>query len=254
MTVNRSGDGNSMVQNVLFRFGSQVQDEKGEVIKFNTPESAQALNWLKETYTDPKWARMLPPGVNAWNDLSNNEAFLAGTIVITQNAGTMYAKAVFDKVPFAKDIAFVQNPVRFSDRKRLERLSGERFYVLKGTKNKEASFDMIRHMLTEPVQQQIWKTSTAYAVPAYKKGWSHDIIQSNENSRRAQEIAYPADPFVGQPFHPGPQSPAMSAIAGGNYFTDMMGEVIQGKKAEDVVKDYHNRFVQIFKEFGLKGA
>jgi multiple sugar transport system substrate-binding protein len=254
MTVNRSGDGNSMVQNVLFRFGSQVQDEKGEIIKFNSPESVAGLNWLKETYSDPKWAKMLPPGVLSWNDLSNNEAFLAGTIAITDNAGTMYAKAVFDKVPHAKDILFVQRPARFSDGKRLEFLSGERFYVIKGTKNKEAAYDMIRHMLSDQVQQQIWKISTAYALPAYKNGWSHDIITSNENSRRALPIAYPADTSWTGLRYPGPATPAMDAIGGGNYFTDMMAEVLQGKKTEDVVKDYHNKFVQIFKEFGLKGA
>ena len=49
-------------------------------------------------------SQMLPPGVNAWNDISNNEAFLAGTLGITQNAGTMLAKAYFDKVPHAESI------------------------------------------------------------------------------------------------------------------------------------------------------
>jgi multiple sugar transport system substrate-binding protein len=231
-----------------------VQDAKGEIITFNSPGSVAALNWLKETYTDAKWAKMLPPGVGSWNDLSNNEAFLAGTILITDNAGTMYAKAVFDKVPHANQILFTQRPARISDNKRLEFLSGERFYVIKNTKNKEAAYDMIRHMTSDPVQQQVWKISTGYALPAYKNGWSHDIITSNENSRAAQPIAYPADTSWTGLRYPGPSSPALDAIGGGNYFTDMMAEVIQGKKAEDVVKDYHGKFVQIFKEFGLKGA
>ena len=34
----------------------------------------------------------------------------------------------------------------------------------------------------------------------------------------------------------------------------MMAEVLQGKSPEDAAKDYHNRFVQIFKDFGLKGS
>jgi multiple sugar transport system substrate-binding protein len=253
MTVNRSGDGNSMVQNVLFRFGSQLQDESGELIKFNSPETVAGLNWLKETYADPKWAKMLPPGVLSWNDLSNNEAFLAGTIAITDNAGTMYAKAVFDKVPHAKDIRYIPRPVRNSDGQRLESLGGESFYVIKGTKNKEAVYDMIRHLLSDQVQQQIWTTSTSYALPAYKNGWRHDIIQSVENSKRAEPIAYPAQLWTGLQW-PGPPSPAVSAVGGGNYFTDMMAEVIQGKKTEEVVQDYANKFIQVFKEFGLKGA
>ena len=44
---------------------------------------------------------MLPPGVLAWGDISNNEAYLGGIVAYTQNAGTVYAKAVLDENPVA---------------------------------------------------------------------------------------------------------------------------------------------------------
>src|SRR5262249_25952974 len=97
LTINRSGDGRALVENTLYDFGSKIQDETGDIVTFNSPESIAALQWLKETYGDDKWSAMLPPGVNAWTDTDNNQAFLAGTIAMTQNAGTLYAKAVFDK-------------------------------------------------------------------------------------------------------------------------------------------------------------
>ena len=100
MTVNRSGDGDTGVNNILFWHGARWQDKDGQKVTLNTPEAVAAMEWLKETYSDPKWAKMLPPGVNAWNDISNNEAFLAGTLGMTDNAGTVLAKAYFDKVPF----------------------------------------------------------------------------------------------------------------------------------------------------------
>ena len=52
---------------------------------------------------------MLPPGVNSWTDPSNNEAYLAGKIFFTNNAGTMFAKAVFDKNP-VKDDTYLMLP------------------------------------------------------------------------------------------------------------------------------------------------
>ena len=110
MTVNRSGDGNSMVQNVIFRHGGHLQDETGQKVTFNSPETIAGLEWLKETYTAEEYAPMLPPGVLSWIDTSNNEAFLAGQIAITQNAGTMYAKAELDQVPFAEQIVYVPVP------------------------------------------------------------------------------------------------------------------------------------------------
>ena len=64
-----------------------VRDETGQVVVLNKEGYREGallgLNFLKEIYTDQKYAKMLPPGVNAWVDPSNNEAFLAGKPVIT---------------------------------------------------------------------------------------------------------------------------------------------------------------------------
>src|SRR5690606_32296654 len=115
VTVNRSTDARSLVQNTLFHFGSTLQDESGDVVTFNSPESVAALEWLAETYGSEEFAPMLPTGVMAWTDTGNNEAFLAGILALTQNAGTMYAKAVFDQVPFADQIDYLPNALRLSD-------------------------------------------------------------------------------------------------------------------------------------------
>ena len=58
---------------------------------------------MTNLYMDKKWAPMLPPGVLAWSDSSNNEAYLAGKLAYTQNGGTVYGKAILDKNPI-KDI------------------------------------------------------------------------------------------------------------------------------------------------------
>jgi multiple sugar transport system substrate-binding protein len=254
VTINRSGDGNTNVQQPLLRYGMRLQDETGQLIKFNSPETIKGLNWLKETYTDPKWAKMLPPGINSWTDLSNNEAFLAGTIAITDNAGTMYAKAVLDKVPFAKDIIAIPRPKRVSDGQYLDSLAGARFHVIKGSKNKAASYDLFRHLLSDPVMDQLLKISPGYVLPPYKNGWQNPLVQNDANAKASEPLAYPTgDRFTGLRY-PGPSSAAVDAIGGGNYFTDMAAEVIQGKSAEEVAKNYHDRFIQIFKDFGLKGS
>jgi multiple sugar transport system substrate-binding protein len=242
-----------MVQNVLFRYGSQLQDQEGQRVTFNSPETIAGLRWLKETYTDQKWAKALPPGLLSWTDPSNNEAFLAGTIAITDNAGTMYAKAVLDKVPHAKQIAFIPRPKRIKDGVRLDSLAGSRHHVIKGTKNKAAVYDLVRHLNSEPVQKQIWQISLGYAVPPFTKGWDDPLIQNDAVAKAAQAIAFNPNPFSGYRW-PGPPSAAIDTVVNGTYHTDMIGEAIQGKSAEDVAKDYHNRFVQIWKDNGFKGA
>src|SRR5438132_247514 len=114
MTSNRSGDGDTMVANAIFMFGGQLNDETGQIVVLNKePYRTNALlglNWLKETYTDPKFAAMLPAGVAGWTDPSNNEAWLGGKIGITSNAGTVFAKAVVDKNPVADDSYLILQP------------------------------------------------------------------------------------------------------------------------------------------------
>ena len=90
---------------------------------------------------------MLPTGWAAWTDTGNNEAFLAGILALTQNAGTMYAKAVLDEVPFADQIDYLPNPLRLSDNKPVDQLGGVLLHVIEGSKNKDASYDLIRHLL-----------------------------------------------------------------------------------------------------------
>jgi multiple sugar transport system substrate-binding protein len=253
MTVNRSGDGESMVQNLIHAFGGRTQDKAGQLVTLNSPETIKGLEWLKETYTDPKWAKMLPPGVNAWNDISNNEAFLAGTLGITQNAGTMLAKAYFDKVPHAEAIGYVQTPKSLNGQgPRLESGGGETLRLIKGTKNKDAAFDTMRFWLSTPVQQTIWKISTSYALPAYANGWKDPLISSRPISAKFEAVVNNED-WWGLAT-PGPIGAAVDAVAASNMFTDTMGEILKGKPVPQAVKEMHDRAVKIFKEFGLKGA
>jgi multiple sugar transport system substrate-binding protein len=253
MTVNRSGDGASLVQEVMYRFGGHLQDETGQIVTFNSPETVAAFEWLKATYSDEQWAPMLPPGVLSWTDTNNNEAYLANQIAITRNAGTVYAKAVLDKVPFADQIAMIPSPKRNSDGARLDFFSGGmKFFVVKGAKNREAVYDLARHFLTQPVLERVWSISTGYALPAYANGWDNPIIEDNPNSVRGREMALTETGFNGLPW-PGEDNEAVASIGSGVYFTDMISEILQGRPVEEAVADYHDQFVQIYQDFGREG-
>jgi multiple sugar transport system substrate-binding protein len=71
-------------------------DQNDKVI-LNSPETEKALNYAKQLY------QAMIPGVAAWNDASNNKAFLAGEIHWTGNAVSIYVSAKND--PSKKEIA-----------------------------------------------------------------------------------------------------------------------------------------------------
>jgi multiple sugar transport system substrate-binding protein len=261
MTANRSGDGNTMTCDTTVMFGGQLTDESGQVVVLNKEPyrsyAIAAFEFLKETYTDPKWAKMLPPGVNAWTDPSNNEAYLAGKIFFTANAGTLFAKAVFDKNPVADDTILVPRPKGLGPGGRsLEGTDGMRFFIMKGAKNREAAEQLIRHLLSPDVMREIWKTSTGYAYPAYEWGWDEGVIKESKYYKTVGEpfkkIAWDPSGYIAQNF-PGPPTPWSTALYTANFWTDMFGEVLGGKPVADAIKDGHDRAVRVFKEFGAKG-
>jgi len=170
MTANRSGDGDTMLRNAIFMFGGQITDKTGQIVVLNTEpfrtNSILGLNFIKDIYTNPQWAAMLPPGVAGWTDTSNNEAWLGGKIGMTSNAGTVFAKAVVDKNPVADDTFLILQPKGLGPAARS--LSGAGgamcFYFMKGGKNREAGEQLVRYLMSPEIQKQMFKISTGYVI------------------------------------------------------------------------------------------
>ena len=65
MTVNRSGDGNGMIEALINSYGGSIASNDGRKVTFDSPETVQAVTFLGDIYTNPKYKPMLPPGVAA---------------------------------------------------------------------------------------------------------------------------------------------------------------------------------------------
>jgi multiple sugar transport system substrate-binding protein len=101
-----SGDGNAWVYWALWAHGGNVVDKNDKVI-IDSPETEKALDYAKQLY-----AYMIP-GTAAWNDASNNKAFLAGEISWTDNGISIYVAAKKDptKTDIAKDMDHAVWPI-----------------------------------------------------------------------------------------------------------------------------------------------
>jgi multiple sugar transport system substrate-binding protein len=91
-----SGDANAWLHWVLWGHNAWLVDQDDKVI-INSPETAKALEYCKalsDTFIS---------GCGSWNDSSNNKAFLAGEISLTNNGISIYVAAKGD--PTKKEIA-----------------------------------------------------------------------------------------------------------------------------------------------------
>ena len=262
MTANRSGDGDSTVRLALFMWGGQVNDDSGQVVVLNKDPYKQynidALTWLKNIYTDPKNANMLPPGVGGWGDTSNNEAWLAGQLAFTNNAGTLYATSVVNKNPVADDTILLPQIKGLGAGARVLQGPGGpmNFFIMKGAKNKDAAFQIVESLMTAEAYQQMFTISTGYVYPAREWGWDTPPLTEAQYAKNitpvVKQIFQDPSGYQGTS-HPAPPSPQSNALDNTNFWTDMFGEILGGKAVDQTLADWHNRVVQTYKEFGAKG-
>ena len=255
-TWNRSGDGNYLIQSILFNYGANFVNNEGTKVVFNSPETVSAITFLADIFTNAKYKNMLPPGINSWTDPSNNEAWLAGTLGITQNGYTLYAQSFRDKNPVYGNTA-VLGGVSGPGADRVIAWPGYgTFVIFKGAKNVPLAKEIAKQMVGGQALLNFAKPSIGLILPAYKKQWDSDpFYTSGDPSLPALRKIIQADKLVSKTGYSFPlaASAGTSAVLSQYVLPDMMGEIIQkGTKVQDAVKTAHDRMVQIFEQLGLK--
>jgi multiple sugar transport system substrate-binding protein len=253
MSVNRGGDGGYLTNRVLNGWGAYWTDETGTIVTIDSPEAIAAVEWLVDTYSNPDWEPMLPPGVLSWTDPTNNESYLAGKVAYTQNAGTVYANAVVTENPVAP-LTVYDIPKGGPVLESFNGLGGQNWLKIRNGQNPAAADEMLRHFFTEEVQKGVFLAAPGYAVPAYEGLWELEEITSNEVAMALKPVALDPSGWNGLGY-PGPDSPQMGAVGNGNVHTDMVAAVLTGQAtAAEAVAQAAERSIQIFQEFGVQGA
>ncbi len=249
-TVNQSGDANGLIEGVMQGFGGSFTDETGLKVTFNSPETVAAITWLAEIYTSDKYAPMLPPGVMSWTDTGNNEAYLAGTVAMTLNQPSVYAKAKADGNPVFGNTAVLHGPHTL-DGRLLEAGSNTWLTIFKGAKNADAAKDLIYALVDPSNIVAMAQVGGGLVLPAYQSLWTDDLIAADPNFAVFRDIIFNPDVYYGRS-HPAKPNALIDSIDGSSITTQMMANIINGSMTvEQAVQDAHNKIVQIFEEAGV---
>jgi multiple sugar transport system substrate-binding protein len=251
-TVNRSGDGQTNVYSVLWQAGARVSTADNKV-SFFSDEAIAAYDWLKDLYTNPKWANALPTGVNAWTDPSNNEAYLADTIGFSSNAGTMFATAMAQKPDIAADTWLALHPSGSVGKKEQLIVAGPgwfQFQMFMGAKNPDAAKSMIQTLLSKENQKEVWKNSPGHSVPAYTWGWDEQELKVVPNNVIAVSKEVILSDKYFKMFQPQPQPKLwINAFDSEVVATDVMADILKGTPTKDAVQAGHDRIQKIWEKF-----
>ena len=194
---------------------------------------------------------MLPPGVESWGDISNNEAYLAGKIGYTHNAFSVYAAAKRDNNPVFPNTVLLRQPNANNGDSRDGGAVGGWLTVFKGAPN----VDLAKKLALELLDPENFTPMSAVAgglfMPAYEKLWTPELIAADPNYAIIKEQVSVPDPFIGASW-PAQPSAAIDAIRAQGVLEQSLGNVIAGRMTpEQAVADAHQKIVDIFEEGGI---
>ena len=256
ITINRSGDANGFIESVINTYGGSIADNTGQRVVFNSPETVEAVTFIGDIYTNPKWEPMLPPGIESWTDTGNNENWLAGIIGVTNNQYSIYADSKTKGNPvYANTHPFngaigpaIDRPIAFG--------SSNSFVIFKGAKNPDLAKQVAKFMVSGSALLGVAQGAPCLVNPSWEKVWDSDPYYTNGDPayaaiREQTRTPIPLTTATGYAF-PQPPSPGEQAAVAAYLLTDMMQSVVQGAAPAEAVATTHDRMVQIFEQQGYK--
>jgi multiple sugar transport system substrate-binding protein len=256
LTVNRSGDANGFIGNVINTYGGAIADNTGTKVVFNSPETVAAVTFIGDIYTNPKYTPMLPPGIGSWTDSSNNENWLAQILGLTLNQFSVYADSKTKNNPvYANTHPFngatgpaIDKPLAFGE--------SNSFVVFKGAKNPDLARLVAKFMVGGSALLGVAKGAPCLVNPSWDKVWDSDPYYTSGDPafpalREQTRTRLPLTTRTGFAF-PQTPSPGEQAATAAYLLTDMMQSVIQGTRPADAVASTHTRIVQVFEQQGYK--
>jgi multiple sugar transport system substrate-binding protein len=240
-TLNRSDDGNGFMQNILWNYGGGPWDAEGKpaLATSNLKANLAALQFAVDTIQKHK---IQPPGVMGWTDPSNNEAFMAGKLVTTNNGASLYYAMVARKHPLAEKTLLTLTPGGPAGS--FVAAGPYNWGIFQKSRHAELGEDLIRWVEDEGRFKEYVQASVGQAGPVYKGRVDDPYWKSDPNfDAIIQNILRGV-----LPGYPGPMTPAAVEAQAQSLLTDMAGRVVvAGLSPEAALKETHKRVEGIHK-------
>jgi len=245
-TLNRCDDGNGFMQNILWDYGGGAWDKDGKpaLATSNLKANMAALQFAVDTIQKHK---IQPPGVMGWNDASNNEAYMAGKLVSTNNGASLYYAMGAKKHPLFEKTQVILTPGGPAGS--FVFAGAYNWGVFQKSKYHELAEDMIRWVEDEKRFEEYMKACRGQAGPVYKSRAEHPYWKSDPNYEgMLQNIMRSV-----WPGYPGPISPAAIEVQAQYMLCDMAGRMVTaGLSLEAALKEAHGRVEEVYKIRGGK--
>jgi ABC-type glycerol-3-phosphate transport system substrate-binding protein len=227
----------------LWSWGGKEVEADGKTVVLNSRETLESVKFAVGF-----WKDTCDEGGLAWDDTSNNRAFLAGSISATNNGASIYIEAkrkpetyqTEEGAPMWKDIQHARIPKgpggQFN-------YAGPHTNMLMGySKNQKAAKEFLRWMHSKPVFAEWFTSQQGYADGA-TRDWEKDKVWDADPVMLPFRDIPPFGRLIG---YAGPPNRKAAEVSSKYIITDMYAKAIQGMPAEAAVQWAHDEVVKAY--------
>jgi multiple sugar transport system substrate-binding protein len=217
-------DPNSWCYPFVWGYGGYEVEKDGKTVALDKKGTLEAIK-----LNTAMWKDCFDEGGLSWDDASNNRAFLAGSISITNNGASIYFVGK-DKFPdVAKAMNHAPNPRGPAGR--FYHLATHSSAVMKYSKNQKLAKEFIRWYMNKKQYEPWFETMSCYMIPPTKvwanhAAWTKDpkLTPFRDTIKDARHLGYA-----------GPPSAKASEVLAKYIVVDMFAKAIQGTAPEEAL-------------------
>jgi multiple sugar transport system substrate-binding protein len=236
------GDPPTYAYPYLWSWGGKEVEADGKTVVLNSKETVESVKFMVGF-----WKDAYDEGALAWDDSSNNRAFLSGTCSSTLNGASIYLEAkrkpntyLTEKgTPLWQDILHAPLP---------RGAAGQFGYhlpmtnmLMKYSKNEKAGKEFLRWITSKPVYQAWFDSQQGYSVGSTKV-WENDKLWDIDPVMLPYRTAARAGRFPG---YAGPADRKAAEVLSKYIIVDMTAKALQGMQPEEAVKWAHEEIAKI---------
>jgi len=227
----------------MWSWGGKEVEADGKTVAINSKEVVESVKFAVAL-----WKETMDEGGLAWDDTSNNRAFLSGSISATNNGASIYLEAkkkpdtyLTDKgEPMFKDILHASIPGGAGG---VFNEPGPFTNMLMGySKNQDAAKKFLSWAHSQPVFEKWFTTQQGYTAGA-TRGYEEDPVWNLDPVMAPFKKIPVTGRLVG---YAGPPNQKAAEIRTKYVVVDMYAKAIQGTAAEDSVKWAHDELVKVY--------
>ena len=225
------GDPPTFAYPLMWSFGGNEVDESGKVT-INSKETIELVKFMTAM-----WKEAFDEGGLAWDDSSNNRAFLSGTISSTLNGASIYIEATRkpDQYKTEKGAALqtdiLHAPLPKGPAGQFGMHTFESHLMPSYSKNQKAAKDFLRWLHT-PANYEKWFNSQKGFATAPTADWEKSKMWEENPVMLPFKVAGKLGELPGRKGLPNPKA---AEVLSKYVVTDMYAKAIQGGTAEEAV-------------------